>query len=187
MDLIQSISSYLKVPNSWKILDVAAIPKGIAAMAYIAATLQQSLVMGNVSATLQLQLYCRSIGAIPCCRNIAAMQPLLQYHVRIAAIRNASTHCRNIAAMPNWHCRVLETEHTPSPRTAPITKLWTESVERGELKGQIQRQGGNGRKEQTIGMGPWELVLVREQGSFGLGFSLADLVWLFPAGTLSVL
>ena len=27
------------------------------------------------------------------------MGPLLQYAVRIAAIRNASTHCRNIAAM----------------------------------------------------------------------------------------
>ena len=27
------------------------------------------------------------------------MGPLLQYAVRIAAIRNTSTHCRNIAAM----------------------------------------------------------------------------------------
>ena len=31
------------------------------------------------------------------------MGPLLQYAVRIAAIRNASTHCRNIAAMT--YCR----------------------------------------------------------------------------------
>ena len=53
----------------------------------------------NVAATLQLRLRCYSIATIPRCRNIAAMGPLLQYAVRIAAIRNASTHCRNIAAM----------------------------------------------------------------------------------------
>ena len=86
----------------------------------------------NVAATLQLRLHCRSIAAIPRCRNIAAMGPLLQYAVRIAAIRNASTHCRNIAAMtccrniaamPWGIADYLKSATYPPPRTVPEVKL----------------------------------------------------------------
>ena len=60
------------------------------------------------------------------------MGPLLQYAVRIAAIRNASTHCRNIvamtccrniAAMPWGIANYLKSAAYPPPCTVPEVKL----------------------------------------------------------------
>ena len=82
--------------TSGKYWGVAAIPKGIAAMPPIAAILQQYLAMG-IAAMLLQHCNCSCIAAVLLQYLVAAILP--QYAVRIVAIRNASTHCRNIAAM----------------------------------------------------------------------------------------